>query len=107
MFCFRDDFLLLAKCRLPELEKQIVGYYMDDSTNEWYGKELQPSAYIRHGYTIKYQCQCPTELIQKCSLIKPAFIQCVDGQWTNGGPHCREGIYLLLSSLFFYIDSFL
>jgi hypothetical protein len=21
------------------------------------------------------------------------FTQCVDGQWTNGGPQCREGIW--------------
>ncbi|UJR30906.1 hypothetical protein I4U23_018416 [Adineta vaga] len=81
-----------AKCRLPDLGKKLVGYFMDDSTNEWYGKELQPGAYIRHGYTIKYQCQCPSKFAEKCSLIKPSFIQCLDGQWTNDGPYCREEI---------------
>jgi len=100
MLFFPDNFLRLAKCRLPELGKQIIGYYMDDSTNQWYGKELQPGAYIRHGYTIKYQCQCPSKFIQNCSLIKPAFIQCVDGQWTNGGPHCKEGICLFFFLFF-------
>lgn len=82
---------LPAKCRLPELGRTLVGYFMDDSTNEWYGKELRPGAYIRHGYTIKYQCQCPSKLIERCSLIQPSFIQCLDGQWSNGGPYCREG----------------
>jgi len=67
---------------------------MDDMNNEWYGKELQPGAYIRHGYTIKYKCQCSSKSIQNCSSIKPLFTQCVDGQWTNGSPHCRKGICL-------------
>jgi hypothetical protein len=87
----------LAKCRLPDLGRSLIGYYMDDINNEWYGKELQPGAYIRHGYTIKYQCQCQFKSIQNCSLIKPLFIQCIDGQWTNGGPHCREGLFILFS----------
>jgi hypothetical protein len=64
---------------------------MDDNSNEWYGKELQPGAYIRHGYSIKYQCQCPAKFHPNCSFIQPILTQCVDGHWTNGGPHCREG----------------
>jgi hypothetical protein len=87
MICF----FVLAKCRLPDLGKNLIGYYIDDSQDEWYGKELQPGAYIRHGYTIKYRCQCPAKSIQNCSVINPLSIQCVDGQWTNGGPQCREG----------------
>jgi hypothetical protein len=82
----------LAKCRLPDLGRNLIGFYMDDINNELYGKELQPGAYIRHGYSIKYQCQCQLKSIQNCSIIKPLFIQCIDGQWTNGGPQCRNGI---------------
>lgn len=81
----------VAKCRLPDLGKQLVGYYMDDNTNEWYGKELQPGAYIRHGYSIKYQCQCPAKYSLNCSFMQPIATQCIDGQWTNDGPQCREG----------------
>ena len=69
---------------------------MDDNSNEWYGKELQPGAYIRHGYSIKYQCQCPAKFHQNCSFIQPILTQCADGHWTNGGPHCREGKNALL-----------
>lgn len=86
----KNEFVL-AKCRLPDLGKQLIGYYMDDNTNEWYGKELQPGAYIRHGYSIKYQCQCPAKYSLNCSFIQPIATQCVDGQWTHNGPQCREG----------------
>lgn len=65
---------------------------MDDINNELYGKELQPGSYIRHGYSVKYQCQCPIKSSPNCSAIKPLFIQCIDGRWSNSGPHCREGI---------------
>jgi hypothetical protein len=74
-----------------------MGYYMDDHNNEWYGKEIQPGAYIRHGNSIKYQCQCSMKFTQNCSLIKPVVIQCIDGQWTNGGPYCRDGILYCFS----------
>ncbi len=95
LFCFVFAFRIiffLAKCRLPDLGRNLIGYYMDDINNELYGKELQPGAYIRHGYSIKYQCQCQLKSIQNCSVIKPLFIQCTDGQWINGGPQCRDGI---------------
>lgn len=95
----------LEKCRLPDLGKHLIGYYMDDNTNEWYGKELQPGAYIRHGYSIKYQCQCPAKFHQNCSFIQPILTQCADGHWTNGGPHCREGtnaLFCLSTRLFFF-----
>ncbi|CAF4216479.1 unnamed protein product [Rotaria socialis] len=81
-----------AKCRLPDLGKNTIGYYIDDNTNDWYGKELQTGAYIRHGYSIKYLCQCQSTSVYNCSLVQPAFVQCIDGEWTNGGPHCRERI---------------
>ena len=91
--CIRSFFsLFIAKCRLPDFGKNSIEYYMDDMNNEWYGKELQPGAYIRHGHSIKYKCQCVLKSIQNCSSIKPSFTQCVDGQWTNSGPQCREGI---------------
>jgi hypothetical protein len=95
------NFLRLAKCRLPDLGRGLIGYYMDDNTNEWHGKELQPGAYIRHGYSVKYQCQCPSKSRDNCSLIKPGYMQCVDGQWTNNGPHCQEGICFIF--LFFFL----
>ena len=79
---------------------------MDDEDNERYGKELQPGAYIRHGYSIKYQCQCPWKSTFNCSTIKPSSTQCRDGQWTNDGPQCREGredfcrLYLIFTNFF-------
>lgn len=69
---------------------------MDDLTNEWYGKELQAGAYVRHGSTIKYQCQCSAKSSSNCSSSKTSFTQCLDGQWTNNGPHCREGMKEML-----------
>ena len=93
---------LLAKCRLPDLGRNLIAYYMDDMTNEWYGKELQAGAYIRHGSTIKYQCQCSTKSMQNCSSSKPSFTQCLDGQWTNNGPQCREG---RTREIFFFLFS--
>ena len=89
---------LLAKCRLPDLGTNLIGYYMDDNTNEWYGKELQAGAFIRHGYTIKYQCQCPAKYSPNCSLMQPVSTQCLDGQWTNDGPQCREGLFQMIIS---------
>lgn len=65
---------------------------MDDINSDLYGKELQPGTYVRHGYSIKYQCQCPFKSVQNCSSIKPINIQCINGRWSNGGPQCREGI---------------
>ncbi len=93
----------LAKCRLPDLEKSLIGYYLDDNTNEGHGKELQPGAYIRHGFSVKYQCQCQSKSKEDCSLIKSGFIQCIDGQWTNNAPLCREGIYFILEFYFLVI----
>lgn len=69
-----------------------MGYYIDDNTNDWYGKELQPGAYIRHGYSVKYLCQCHATSTYNCSLVQPSFVQCIDGDWTNGGPFCRESM---------------
>jgi len=60
---------------------------MDDTSNGWHGKELHAGAYIRHGVIIKYQCQC----LKNCTNPKSSFVQCLDGQWTHGGPFCREG----------------
>jgi hypothetical protein len=94
----------IAKCRLPDLGKYLIGYYMDEDTNEWYGKELQSGTYIRNGHSIKYQCQCHSKSIQNCSLNKPAFTQCMDGQWTNGGPYCQKGNCLIW--IFFAIQFF-
>lgn len=94
--------LLLAKCRLPELGRNLIAYYMNDLSNEWYGKELQAGAYVRHGSTIKYQCQCLNKSLSNCSSNKSSLTQCLDGQWTNKGPQCREGtneIFILFSSL--------
>jgi hypothetical protein len=82
---------ILAKCRLPDLGKHFLSYYMDDNTNEWYGKELKPGAFIRHGHSIKYQCQCSTKLHSNCAVLQPMLTQCIDGQWTQGGPQCRDG----------------
>lgn len=75
-----------AKCRLPNLGNNVIGYYMDDISNERHEKELHAGAYIRHGSTIKYQCQC----LKNCTNFKTSFVQCSDGQWMNGGPSCRE-----------------
>lgn len=97
---------LLAKCRLPDLGRNFIAYYMDDMTNEWYGKELQAGAYIRHGSTIKYQCQCLTKFTQNCSIAKPSLTQCLDGQWTNNGPQCRAGIYIYRFFLLFVFSNF-
>lgn len=91
----------LAKCRLPDSGKHSIEYYMDDMNNEWDRKELQSGAYIRHGHSIKYRCQCSSKSVKNCSSIKQLFTQCVDGKWTNGGPQCREGIFEFL--FFIYI----
>ena len=95
---FSFFFLFLEKCRLSDLGKGLASYYRDDSIDQGSGKELQSGAYIRHGYSIKYLCQCQSKSSRNCSLMKLSLIKCIDGKWTTDGPHCRGGISTSFSS---------